>query len=157
VALIPESEAGLDAVLRELELAALGAASVRVGTDVARACQAARELLDDSTKLARAAEDARMALVARQDSLDWGMAALAVLESVHSAPARQRPPPLPASIGGLASGLRWSWYRRGSMPQAFPPPASKTRRRWAKLRRDPGAFFRDAKLAPLRLLAELFD
>jgi hypothetical protein len=40
---------------------------------------------------------------------------------------------------------------------AFPAGRTKAKRKLDKLRRDPVAFFRDAKLRPLRLLKGLFD
>jgi GT2 family glycosyltransferase/glycosyltransferase involved in cell wall biosynthesis len=161
VALIPEAEPSLETELQQLELAALGAPSVRVGTDAARACHAVRELVDDASARARAVAEARSALEARQSSSTWGAGALELLEQVHSAPAGKEPPRLLASVDVLASGLRWGWYPRGSHARdqelAFPQPLSKAQRKLAKLRRDPGAFFRDARLGPLRLFRGFFD
>lgn len=118
------------------------------------------ELVEDAKLRESLGYEARSRLDEEYAFVESGRAAASLLARVADA--------APVAVADLPSDLRASGRRlllplstymakSDAVARAFPAPRSPMGRKLAKLRRDPAAFFRDAKLKPLRLLGGLFE
>lgn len=133
-----------------LECAALGVATVRVGSDAAEATRLASALIENASERERLAAEALAALERDRDRANLSGSLARLLDTVIAAPGKCEAPDLPSSLRGRAGTFLARWQKGSFLPDgaamSFPAPRSKTRRKLDKLRRDPALFLRDSKV-----------